>query len=60
MEGVATIVSERNGIFKIQLAAGVDSSNLLRFLLDQGIRLRAFREVLPSLNEIFIRQVNQV
>ncbi len=57
---VASIISERNGIFKIQLEVGVDSSNLLRFLLDQGIRLRAFREVLPSLNEIFIRQVNQI
>lgn len=57
---VASIISQRNGIFKIQLEEGVDSSNLLRFLLDRGIRLRAFREVLPSLNEIFIRQVNQI
>lgn len=57
---VASIISQRNGIFKIQLEEGVDSSNLLRFLLDKGIRLRAFREVLPSLNEIFIRQVNQI
>ncbi len=57
---VAQIVQERKGIFTIQLIEGVDSSNLLRFLLDHGVRLRTFREVLPSLNEIFIRQVNQI
>lgn len=58
LDRIAQIVSERNGIYKLQLAAGTDSSNLLRFLLDHGAGLRSFREVLPSLNEIFIRQVN--
>lgn len=57
---VARIIQERKGIFTIQLIEGIDSSNLLRFLLDHGVRLRTFREVLPSLNEIFIRQVNQM
>lgn len=57
---VAKIIHERKGVFTIQLIEGIDSSNLLRFLLDHGVRLRSFREVLPSLNEIFIRQVNQI
>lgn len=60
LEEIAQIIHERKGVYKIQMAEGVDSSNLLRYLLDHGIRLRTFREVLPSLNEIFIRQVNQI
>ncbi|PHN03332.1 ABC transporter ATP-binding protein [Flavilitoribacter nigricans] len=60
LEEIATVVNERNGIYKVKLTEGVDSTNLLRYLLDHGVRLRAFREVLPSLNEIFIRQVNQL
>lgn len=59
LERVAQVISERGDLLRLQLTEGTDSSALLRFLLDQGVRLRAFREVLPSLNEIFIRQVNQ-
>jgi ABC-2 type transport system ATP-binding protein len=60
LDEIASVILERKGIYKIQLSEGIDSSHLLRFLLDRGVRLRTFREVLPSLNEIFIRQVNMV
>jgi len=53
------LVSRQNGHFRWQLPQGVESNSLLQFLLNQGAQLRAFREVLPSLNDIFIRQVNQ-
>lgn len=59
LESIAGIIGERRGVYTLQLQAGVDSGALLRFLLDRGTHLRAYREVLPSLNEIFIRQVNQ-
>lgn len=59
LEAIAHIVSERNGLLRLQLSEGTDANTLLRFLLDKGVQVRAFREVLPSLNEIFIRQVNQ-
>jgi ABC-2 type transport system ATP-binding protein len=56
---IATTTFERDGLLRLQLSAGTDANNLLRFLLNRGVRIRAFQEVLPSLNEIFIRKVNQ-
>jgi len=43
----------------IQASEGHDSNELLRGLLDRNIQLRSFQEVLPSLNEIFIKKVGQ-
>ncbi len=43
----------------VKLDANHDSNHLLRFLLDSGVRMTAFNEILPSLNEIFIRQVGE-
>ena len=43
----------------VKLDVHHDSNDLLRFLLDSGVRMTAFNEVLPSLNEIFIRQVGE-
>lgn len=60
LDDIVHVVSELKGTLKLQLSAGTDANDLLQFLLDQGTRLRAFREVLPSLNEIFIQQVNQI
>jgi len=34
------------------------SNRLLQFLVGRGVHIRSFNEVLPTLNEIFIRQVN--
>jgi ABC-2 type transport system ATP-binding protein len=53
----ASILFAREGLLRLKLAEGSDSNGLLRFLLNQGVHIRSFREVLPSLNEIFIRQV---
>ncbi|MCB0629451.1 MAG: ATP-binding cassette domain-containing protein [Saprospiraceae bacterium] len=55
----ANIVLAREGLLRLKLSNGSDSNDLLRFLINKGVRIRAFREVLPSLNEIFIRQVEQ-
>lgn len=43
----------------IQASEGHDSNELLKGLLDRNITLRSFQEVLPSLNEIFIKKVGQ-
>lgn len=40
-----------------QLDSMGNSNDFLRYLLDSGVRVTAFNEILPSLNEIFIRQV---
>jgi ABC-2 type transport system ATP-binding protein len=43
----------------LKLNEGVDSNVVLRHLLDSGTRVTAFNEILPTLNEIFIRQVGE-
>lgn len=41
----------------VRLVAGHSANDLLRYLLDQGLNIHAFNEILPTLNEIFIQQV---
>ena len=43
---------------KLKLRTDAESSGVLRHLLDANVRIIAFNEILPSLNEIFIRQVS--
>jgi ABC-2 type transport system ATP-binding protein len=47
----------RSGEVQIQLEEGMDSNEMLRTLVKEGIKVNEFREILPSLNEIFIDQV---
>lgn len=54
-----TVVEHRDNYVIIQLKAGEDSNQLLRQLLQAGVPVTAFNEILPSLNEIFIRQVQE-
>ncbi|MCP3933098.1 MAG: ABC transporter ATP-binding protein [Bacteroidetes bacterium] len=53
----ATVVEQRNNSVTVQLKDNHASSHLLQFLLSKGVYLTSFNEILPSLNEIFIRQV---
>lgn len=55
----AEFTTAKNGRIQLKLFEGSDANGLLRLLLNKGVRIRSFREVLPSLNEIFIRQVEQ-
>jgi ABC-2 type transport system ATP-binding protein len=47
--------SEGHAVFR--LPEGETSNNVVRRLLDTQVRLVAFREILPSMNDIFIRLV---
>ena len=44
----------------IQLEPGEDGNDLLRSLLSLGVSIQGFHELLPSLNEIFIKRVSRV
>lgn len=44
----------------LQLNDGQSGNDLLRYLLDSGVEIVGFREVLPSLNEVFIRKVTEL
>jgi ABC-2 type transport system ATP-binding protein len=51
------VIAQEAGKLTVKLEAGAESNKLLLFLLQKGVQISAFREILPSLNEIFIRQV---
>jgi ABC-2 type transport system ATP-binding protein len=53
----AEIVRQRGQSITVKLEEGIDSNELLRNLIQQGVHITAFHEILPSLNEIFIKQV---
>jgi len=51
------IIERTSNTFKVQLKENEDSNDILKYLIQSGVRIKEFREVLPSLNEIFIRTV---
>jgi ABC-2 type transport system ATP-binding protein len=44
----------------IQLPEGETGNDLLQSLLDLGVSIQGFRELLPSLNEVFIKRVTRL
>jgi ABC-2 type transport system ATP-binding protein len=53
------IASREDGLLTVRLSAGAESDKLLLHLLQKGVHISAFREILPSLNQIFIKQVEE-
>ena len=59
MNGDIKFVERTPQYLTLKLTDGTDSNAVLRHLLDAGTRVTAFNEILPTLNEIFIRQVGE-
>ena len=53
------VIEDTNKTLIIQAKEGHDSNELLRGLLDRGIHIKAYQEILPTLNEIFIKKVGE-
>jgi ABC-2 type transport system ATP-binding protein len=53
------VVSQKPGNIVVQLHEGGNSNDLLRHFLDKQVKITSFQEILPSINEIFIQQVEQ-
>lgn len=51
------IVEQTPQYIKLKITGEQESNSVLRHLLDSGVSIKAFNEILPSLNEIFIKQV---
>ncbi len=51
------IIRSENSTIVIQLESGDDSNQLLRHLIQSGVHIDAFHEILPTLNQIFIKKV---
>ncbi|NJL75372.1 MAG: ABC transporter ATP-binding protein [Saprospiraceae bacterium] len=53
------IIEQQATQIRLKLDNSNESNSMLRFLMDNSVKIVAFREILPTLNEIFIKQVNQ-
>lgn len=53
------IVKQKDTSITVQLPEERQSNPLLQHLISQGVYIHAFNEILPTLNEIFIKQVNE-
>ena len=54
-----TLLNQTPMSIDIQLRPDESGNDLLRYLLDRGLQIEGFRELLPSLNEVFIKQVEK-
>ncbi|HKK89213.1 MAG TPA: ABC transporter ATP-binding protein [Saprospiraceae bacterium] len=52
------VLSREDHLIKFQVDEGILSTDIIRFFMDKGCEIMSFREVLPSLNEVFIQCVN--
>ncbi len=51
------LTGSQDDSYVIKIKEGRGPNDVLRFLLDQGLSIHSFNELLPSLNDIFIRLV---
>lgn len=54
-----SIVEDTSDRLLLKVKEGHNSNELLRKLIDQNIHIKSYREVLPTLNEIFIKIVGK-
>jgi len=55
-----SVISDTQDELMIKIKPGHDSNELLSALLSHGIKIDSYQEILPSLNEIFIKQVKGI
>lgn len=53
------VISHTDNQLVFHLPKGEDSNEILHLLIQQGVNIQSFREILPTFNEIFINQVAQ-
>jgi len=57
LDGTFNVVEDSNDKLLIKIKQGHNSNELLSGIISSGIHLKSFREVLPTLNDIFIKNV---
>ena len=55
---IFNVLQDLDQKLEISLNEGFHSNDVLRYFIEKDIKIDAFNEILPSLNEIFINQVN--
>ncbi len=57
--GLFNIIAQDKEKLTLQINQGVSSNDILLHFIQQGIMVESFNEILPSLNEIFIKLVEE-
>lgn len=57
LDQFGTMKSSESGSFIIQKTGGQQDNNILQHLIQHNTQILSYREILPSLNEIFIKKV---
>ena len=52
-----TMKSSDNGSFVIQKSKDQQNNSILQYLIQKDVRIKSYNEILPTLNEIFIKKV---
>ena len=53
-----TVIKETDKSITLKIAPGAQSNSVIRYFMDQQVEINHFTEVLPSLNDIFIKLVD--
>ncbi len=59
IDGLAKIISKNERNLVIKLEKNATNNDILQFLIQKNVAISEFHEILPSLNEIFINQVEK-
>lgn len=54
---VFEVIGQSDGHFVVKITDGHRPNDVLRYFIDQGFNVNSFTEILPSLNDIFIKLV---
>jgi ABC-2 type transport system ATP-binding protein len=57
LNGNIELLGTEGNLMRFRLKEGVESNRFLNTLMEQGISILSFNEILPSLNQIFIKKV---
>ncbi|HQY41630.1 MAG: ATP-binding cassette domain-containing protein [Chitinophagaceae bacterium] len=57
MTGIFEVVNLSNGRLRIKLSQGTRPNDVLQYFINQNVAINSFNEVLPTLNDIFIKLV---
>ncbi len=60
IESQFNVIKANDHSITIKISEGEDSNEVLQYLVKNNIHVISFKEILPTLNEIFIKQVNGV
>ena len=53
------VISENNYHFYIRLKLNQNNNDILKWLLSKDVKIKSFKELMPTFNEIFIKTVNE-